>query len=79
MDEVLQLDATAQLEALAARRISAAELLEAALARHAATHPKINAVITTDLEPARARAREIDAARARGEALGPLAGLPMSV
>lgn len=79
MDEVLQLDATAQLEALASGRASAVALLEAALARHAATHPTLNAVVTTDVGPALARAREIDAARARGEALGPLAGLPITV
>jgi amidase len=72
-------DATAQIEALAARRISARELLDAAVARADAVDPQINAVVARDLDRARADAARLDDARARGEALGPLAGLPMTV
>jgi amidase len=36
-------------------------------------------VVTVDLERARARARAIDDHRVKGDALGPLAGLPMTV
>jgi amidase len=77
--DILALDATAQLQALETGRISAVELLEATLRRHQACHPEINAVVTTDLERARLRARAIDEHRAKGDALGPLAGLPMTV
>jgi len=77
--EILKLDATDQLAALAARRISALELLEASLARHQQVHGQLNAVVATSLERAMARARAIDELRVKGEALGPLAGLPMTV
>jgi amidase len=76
---LLELDATAQLAALATRQVSAADLLKAALARHAETHGALNAVVAADPERALERARAIDDARARGEPLGPLAGLPMTV
>jgi amidase len=79
MAEILELDATGQLAALAARRVSAADLLKAALARHEQVHSAINAVVMADPERALARARAIDDLRAKGEALGPLAGLPMTV
>lgn len=67
------------LEDLRARRLSARELLEAHLDRHRQVHGEINAVVTTDLERAGADAVAIDDARARGEDLGPLAGLPITV
>jgi amidase len=79
MEHVLGLDATGQLAALAARRISALELLEATLRQHQAANPAINAVVATDLTRAVERARAIDDHRTRGDALGPLAGLPMTV
>src|SRR4051812_8046569 len=64
---------------LTAKTISARELLDEHLARNAETNPRINAVIETDLARARADAAAIDAARARGRALGALAGLPMTI
>jgi amidase len=64
---------------LTAKRISARELLDEHLARNAETNPRINAVIETDLARARADAAAIDSARARGRALGALAGLPMTI
>src|SRR5580704_19043702 len=79
MDDILKLDATGQLAALAAKRISALELLEAALKRHEAANPPINAVVTRDLARAVERARAIDDHRAKGDPLGPLAGLPMTI
>ncbi|ODT87812.1 MAG: amidase [Phenylobacterium sp. SCN 70-31] len=72
-------DATAQLQALATKHVSAVELLKAALERHADTHATLNAVVAADPERALERARALDDARVRGESLGPLAGLPMTV
>jgi amidase len=72
-------DATAHLQALDSKRISAVELLDAALARYHSVNPKINAVVAVDLERARARAGVIDEMRMRGESPGPLAGLPMTI
>ena len=64
--------------ALADRRVSATELLEASIARIEAHDGPINAVVVRDFERARAAAREADAALARGERR-PLLGLPMTV
>ncbi|HXA40608.1 MAG TPA: amidase family protein, partial [Phenylobacterium sp.] len=78
-DDLLGLDATDQLAALAKRKVSAAELLKAALARHEQTHARLNAVIAVDLERALQHARALDEIRGRKETMGLLAGLPMTV
>src|SRR5580704_10577455 len=64
--------------AVAAGRATAAAIVEAALARIAARDRALNAFTAVVAERARARARAIDAARARGEPLGPLAGVPFA-
>jgi amidase len=79
MADILDLDATGQLAELAAGRISAAELLKLSMARRDQTHARLNAVVVTDPEGGLKQAAAIDAARARGEAPGPLAGLPMTL
>jgi amidase len=79
MDEILRLDATAQLHALATKQVGAAELLEALVGRYQAVNPRLNAVVATDLERARARARAVDDQRVAGEPPGFLAGLPMTI
>ncbi len=77
--DIVSLDATDQLQALAALRISARELLEASIVRTDRLNPKLNAVVSRDLDRAYANARTIDERRARGETLGLLGGLPMTV
>jgi amidase len=79
MDDILQSDATEQLTALEAGRVSARELLQAVFERTDQLNPVINAVVARDAERAMSDAAAVDAARARGEALGVLAGLPMTV
>jgi len=79
MADIIDLDATGQIAALAAKRISAVELLKAELARHGQLHGAVNAVVMADPDRAMERAKAIDDLRAKGEALGPLAGLPMTV
>jgi amidase len=64
---------------LAAKRVSARELLDAAVTRNEKVGKPLNAVIATDLERARTDAAKIDDARAKGAALGALAGLPMTI
>jgi len=64
--------------ALAAKKISAVELAQDAIARIERHDDKINAVCVRDFERGLAAARAADAALARGEA-GPLLGLPMTV
>ncbi len=61
------------------RELSAAQVTEAALARLAAVNPKINAVVTEMPEAARAAARRIDERIGRGEDVGALAGVPVTI
>ncbi len=65
--------------AIAAGETSAAEVLEACIARIDATDGRINAFTGKSYARARAEAQAVDAARSRGEALGPLAGVPYAV
>lgn len=64
--------------ALAARRIGAAELARACLARIADWNPRTNAVLDLRAEDALAAAAASDARRTRGAALGPLDGIPLA-
>jgi amidase len=76
-----QIYATARdmLADLVKKKISARELLDLHVARNQALHGKLNAVIETDLDRARAAAKSIDDARAHNATLGMLAGLPMTI
>ncbi|TPL78568.1 amidase [Mesorhizobium sp. B2-3-13] len=65
--------------AIAARKISAVEALDAHLAQIDRHNPAVNAVISLDRDGARERAEEADAALSRGEALGPLHGVPFTL
>ena len=64
--------------ALAARQISASELLELTIARIEALDSRINAVVVRDFERAREAARAADLALARGERRS-LLGIPFTV
>jgi len=66
------------LKALANRRISSRELVDAAIARIEALDPKVNAVVVRDFDGARAAAAVADATLARGDRQ-PLLGLPITV
>ncbi|THD51913.1 amidase family protein [Phenylobacterium sp.] len=76
--EMLDASAADLVAALAARRVSALELADAAIARIEARDGPINAVVVRDFDRAREAARAADAALARGERR-PLLGLPMTV
>jgi amidase len=65
--------------AIRLRRVSALEVLELYLRRIEKFNPALNAICTLDEKGARARAREADAARDRGELWGPLHGVPMTI
>ncbi len=64
---------------VAAGEFSAAELLEQSIACIVATDSRVNAFTGRSYVRARAEAAAIDARRARGEALPPLAGVPYAV
>lgn len=61
------------------REISSRELLDHYLNRIEQYNPKINAVVTLDVERARQQAHAADTALARGDSLGPLHGLPITI
>jgi len=63
--------------ALAARELSSVEATQALLAR-AQAHAALGAYLHVDAEGALAAARSVDERRSRGEALGPLAGVPIA-
>ena len=65
--------------ALATGELSAVEVVGASIERMEALEPALNAFVTPTPEMALASARKADERRARGEALGPLHGLPISV
>jgi amidase len=67
------------LGALRAGEVSSLELVESCIARIERLNPDINAVVATDYERARERARAADDARSNGLTLGPLHGVPMTV
>ncbi|WP_270886905.1 amidase family protein [Pedococcus sp. 5OH_020] len=71
--------ATHLMRALRRREISSRELLEQYLARIEERNPALNAVVTLDVEGARATAAAADQATARGHDLGALHGLPITI
>jgi aspartyl-tRNA(Asn)/glutamyl-tRNA(Gln) amidotransferase subunit A len=65
--------------AVAAGRVSATHIVEAALARIRERDPLLNSFTAVTERRALARARALDGARAKGEKLPPLAGVPFAV
>lgn len=79
MTEIWTMTASALAAEMRARRLSALEVTQAHLDRMAAANPTINAVVQEFPEEALATARQVDAARSRGEDPGPLAGVPVTI
>ncbi|HWP11603.1 MAG TPA: amidase family protein [Ramlibacter sp.] len=65
--------------AIRRRECSAAELVQAQLARIAQRNPALNAIVTLDAEGALERAAAADAALAAGRPCGPLHGVPFTL
>lgn len=59
--------------------VTSAEVVEAYLDQIDRVNPRLNAIVTLDVEGARKRAREADEALRRGELWGPLHGVPVTV
>lgn len=79
IDTLFEWSAEQIIARIAGGEISAGEVTEAYLARIEQVNPLINAIVVPLFEQARADAAAVDAARKRGEPLGPLAGLPITV
>lgn len=77
--DLWRLGATDTAALIRSRRTSAVEVTRSALARLDAANPAINAVVQCMPEQALAAAAAVDAAFARGEDPGPLAGVPITV
>jgi Asp-tRNA(Asn)/Glu-tRNA(Gln) amidotransferase A subunit family amidase len=73
------LDAAAIATAVRAGDVSPVALADQAIARIEELDPLLNAFTVTFAEQARAQARRVEDAVRRGEAVGPLAGVPMSI
>ncbi len=75
----LSTSATTQIRWLSEGRTSSEALLDAYRQQYEKTNPALNAVVATDFETAKTLAQDIDERRAKGEDVGPLGGLPMTV
>jgi len=79
MQDLWRLSATELASLIKSRKVSAKEAAQAGLARLDAVNPKINAVVDHRPDDVLAQAASIDAAIARGEEMGPLAGVPVTI
>lgn len=73
-----EMDGVAIAAQIAKGEVTAREVTEATLTRMDAVNPAINAVVARDDEAALAAADAVDAARANGAQLGPMAGVPVT-
>jgi amidase len=79
-EEICFMDATALVELLRTKRVSAAEVMKAHLIQIARVNSKTNAIVTlVEEEQLLAEAQAADDALAKGNWLGPLHGLPIGV
>ena len=79
MTELWRLPASDLAALIRSREVSAREAAQAALARLDAANPAINAVVDHRPDDVLAAADAVDTALARGDAPGPLAGVPVTV
>jgi AtzE family amidohydrolase len=79
MTDLAWASATSIAAAVASGETTAATVIDQTLARIAQRNPLLNAFTAITAERARSRAVSIDAARAAGKSIGPLAGVPFAV
>lgn len=78
-DALLRASATELAARLAAGEVSSAECVEAFIAQIERVNERLNAVVVKRYAEVRVEAKEADARRTRGERLGPLHGVPVTV
>src|SRR4030081_3482780 len=79
MEDLWRLSAADIAALIRSKKVSAKEAASAALARLDAVNPSINAVVDHRPEDVLAQAGAVDAALARNEDIGPLAGVPVTI
>jgi amidase len=79
MEDLWRLSAADLAALIKSKKVSATEAAQAALARLDAVNPKINAVVDHRPADVLAQAAGIDASIARGEEVGALAGVPITI
>jgi fatty acid amide hydrolase len=79
MDAIFSLSATEIAQKIKAGSLSAGEVVEAHIGRIEAVNPRLNAVVIPLFEAAREQAAAADQAHKRGETLGPLHGVPITI
>ena len=79
MGELTLQSAVAMAEHIRKKKLSPVELVDAHLARIEKLNPKLNAFVQVDADAARREARTAEGAVLRGERLGPLHGVPVSI
>jgi Asp-tRNA(Asn)/Glu-tRNA(Gln) amidotransferase A subunit family amidase len=79
MAELTFLSAVSLAQRIREKKISSREVVEAYLERINRLHPKLNAFVEVDSDRALRQARSADEALSRGEQLGSLHGVPLSI
>jgi amidase len=79
MEDLWRLSAAELAALISSKQVSAKQAAAAALARLDAVNPSINAVVDHRPEDVLAQAASVDAAIARNQALGPVAGVPVTI
>jgi aspartyl-tRNA(Asn)/glutamyl-tRNA(Gln) amidotransferase subunit A len=79
MSDLADLSAGALVEAYGARRLSPVEVVDAVIRRIEAWEPQLNALWAYDPDAAREAARQSEARWARGEPLGAIDGVPLTI
>lgn len=77
--EIIFMSATKLAEMIRARKISALEAVNAFIERQLDVNDRLNAVVMNSYSRARAEAKALDAKAAKGEFVGPLHGVPITV
>ena len=72
-------DATEAADAIRRKKTSARELVDRTHRRIDLHNPKLNAIVWQNRELAIARAKQADEALARGDSVGPLHGVPITI
>ncbi|MEK6234513.1 MAG: amidase, partial [Planctomycetales bacterium] len=79
VEDVVHLSASRLAEKIRAGELSTTEVVRAFVERIEEIDPRLNAVVAPRFDAALREARQADAARSRGAALGPLHGVPITV